>query len=45
MVNKFNVSRYRELLKKKYILEEQNKFLFDDPDYLELLSYQATVYR
>ena len=27
MVNKFNVSRYRELLKKKYILEEQNKFL------------------
>lgn len=45
MVNKFNVSRYRELLKKKDILEEQNKFLFDDPDYLELLSYQATVYR
>jgi hypothetical protein len=33
------------LLKKKDILEEQNKFLFDDPDYLELLSYQATVYR
>ena len=45
MVNKFNVSRYSELLKKKDILEEENKFLFDDPDYLELLSYQATVYR
>ena len=45
MVNKFNVLRYRELLKKKEILEEQNKFLFDDPDYLELLSYPATVYR
>jgi len=44
MVNKFNLSRYRELLKKKDILEEQNKFLFDEPDFLELLSYQATVY-
>ena len=29
MVDKFNVSRYRELLKKESILEEQNKFLFD----------------
>ena len=43
MINKFNVSRSRELLKKN-ILEEQNKFLFNDPDYLELISYQATVY-
>lgn len=45
MLNKFNVSRYRELLKKKDILEEQNKFLFDDADYFELLSCQAIVYR
>ena len=45
MINKFNVSRYHELLKKEDILEEQSKFLFDDPDYLELLSYQATVSR
>ena len=45
MFDKFNVSRYRELLKKERILEEQNKFLFDEPYYLELLSYQATVYR
>ena len=44
MVNKFDVSRYRELLKKKDILDEQNKFLFNEPDYLELLSYQSTVY-
>ena len=44
MINKFNVSRYRELLKKKNILEEQNKFLFNNPDYLELLSYQGDVY-
>jgi hypothetical protein len=45
MFDKFNVSRYRELLKKERILEEQNKFLFDEPDYLELFSYQATVSR
>jgi hypothetical protein len=45
MVDKLNVSQYRELLKKESILKEQNKFLFDKPDYLELLSYQATVYR
>jgi hypothetical protein len=44
MINKFNVLRYRELLKKESILEKQNKFLFGEPDYLELLSYQATVY-
>jgi len=36
MVHKFNFSRYRELLKKKYILEVQDKFLLDEPDYLEL---------
>ena len=45
MVDKFNVSRYRELLKKESILEEQNKFLLDETDYLELLSYQSTIYR
>jgi len=45
MVDKLNVSRYHKLLKKESILEEQNKFLFDEPDYLELLSYQTTVYR
>ena len=44
MVTKFNILRYRELLKKKNILEEQNKFLFNEPDYFELLSYQSTVY-
>jgi len=43
-MNKFNVSRYRELLKKKDIIEEQDTFVFDNPDYLELLSYQAIVY-
>ena len=32
MVNKFNILRYRELLEKKGILEEQNKFLLDEPD-------------
>jgi hypothetical protein len=45
MVNKFNVSRSRKLLKRKSILKIQNEFLRDEPDYLELLSYQATVYR
>ena len=45
MVDKFNVSQYRELLKKESILSEQNKFLFDESDSLEVLSYQATVYR
>lgn len=44
MVNKFNVSRYRELLKKEEILKEQNKFLFDEPDYRELLSCRGSVY-
>lgn len=44
MINRINVSRYRELLKKNDILEEQNKFSFDDPHYVELLSYQTTVY-
>ena len=44
MVTKFNILRYRELLKKKNILAEQNKFLFNEPDYFELLSYQSTVY-
>jgi len=43
MVNKFNVPRYRELLKKEKILEEQNKFLLDEPDYLELLSCKGSV--
>ncbi|NES79941.1 hypothetical protein, partial [Okeania sp. SIO1H4] len=44
MINRFNVSQYCELLKKKDILEKQNKFLLYEPDYLELLSYQETVY-
>ena len=40
-MTKFNLSRYRELLKKKYV---KNKSVFDDPDYLELLSCQGSVY-
>jgi len=43
MVDKFNISHYHKLLKKESILKEQNKFLFDEPDYLELFSYQVTV--
>jgi len=38
VVYKFNVSRYRELLKKEPILEEESEFLFYEPDYLEQLS-------
>ena len=41
----FNVSRYRELLKKVNILEQQNKFLFDEPEFMEFLSYGASVER
>ena len=44
MINKFNVSRYCELLKKEEILKEQNKFLFDELDYDELLSCERSVY-
>lgn len=44
MVKKFDVSRYRELLKRKDILEEQSEFIFDEPEYRELLSYQGSVY-
>ena len=43
MIHKFNLSRYRELLKKEKILEEQTNFLFDEPNYLELISYKASV--
>ena len=45
MNNKFNIKRYRELLKKrKSALEEKDAFSFNDPYYLELLSCEATVY-
>ncbi len=43
MVYKFDVARYSRLLKKKSILEEESKFLFDEPDYLELLDFEASV--
>ena len=44
MNNKFNISRYRELLKITYIIKDGDKTIFDNPEYLELLSYQASVY-
>lgn len=47
MFNNFNVPRYRELLKKETILNKQEKLLFYEnrSEYLELLSYQASVQR
>ena len=44
MKKKLNISRYCELLEKKNTLAKQGKLTFNDPDYSELLSYQATVY-
>lgn len=47
MSDNFNLSRYRELLKKETILKKQKKLLFHENkvEYLELLSYQASVQR
>jgi hypothetical protein len=39
MEKHFNLSRYKELLK----LEESGKISFLDENYLELLSYKASV--
>ena len=39
----FNVSRYRELLKRVEILKQQNKFLFDEPEFMKLASYEGSV--
>ena len=43
MAKVFNLSRYRELLKKVAILKQQNKFLFDEPEFMELLHHKASV--
>ena len=43
MKKPFNVSRYRELLKKVDFLKQQNKFLFDEPEFIELVCQKASV--
>jgi hypothetical protein len=40
---KFNLSRYRQLLAKKYSSTNKNKDLFDDPTFIELLSFESSV--
>ena len=42
-MTKFNLSRYRQLLAKKDSSTNKNKDLFDDPTFIELLSFESSV--